>query len=682
MKAGIRITKRKKTARFFIKNKKEKEARRNTRKFLHPALPTQSIQVRIAHEGPHRERRRPSRLFSRRITKRLGERVLDDVGELVELAEDGGVVGLTSKSLLADHVLQEVLGTKQGRINKRQTRETNRDSTDHDGIDLHTLEVHVKELRLGGTGGGDQRVLVIVLVLGLVVDHDATKKRGVKEMLVRSEKIFDKRRRTRVRRKWVGDTGIANERRIDLRVDQGALHVEHRTSPAASRGPLLLVELRDALPGRGVGAVALDHALSTDPGVLLTRGVDLATPLDVLDLQREKRESTNVQTKHESTKDRTNNDSGIDKGTYRLFPAVELLGEGGFARIGVEVLDLLGELGKGGDSGTGGRTGGRGGAAESTSLGGRGRRGLGRILESLFGSGEPHLDKKFAMGKKERVEGRKENRFSFCDQRLISLANWRDDSLAEGKKRIVFVYIVTRQRHRPGHTLETPATTAIVRYDMPGVDNRVVDRLKGRFTIRQRRYNSEDRLSSNPYPPALKEQSRTVGISKRGITIRYSTSRLTVNLNEVRFDIKQGVSVDGCRSNRVRQRTWRRGGLTRRYGRTSGDNKRNRGRFQGGGDTVTNLVTPDNKVSRNTIRSRIRLQQTFDTSWRLSRATNHETRIDKRKRASAFVISFIATLDTSCNSRIDLVKLSEVTDLTGGDRYKDEVKNDTLRNRY
>jgi hypothetical protein len=95
-----------------------------------------------------------------------------------------------------------------------------------------------------------------------------------------------------------------------------------------------------------------------------------------------------------------------------------------------------------------------------------------------------------------------------------------------------------------------------------------------------------------------------------------------------------------------------------------------------------NLVTPDDKVSRNTIRLRTRPQQTFDTSWRLSRATNHGTRIDERARASAFVISFISTLDTSCNTRIDLVKLFEVTDLTGGDRYKDEVKNDTLGNRH
>ncbi|KAH8085767.1 hypothetical protein HD553DRAFT_323598 [Filobasidium floriforme] len=166
---------------------------------------------------------------------------------------------------------------------------------------------------------------------------------------------------------------------------------------------------------------------------------------------------------------------------------------------------------------------------------------------------------------------------------------------------------------------------------MPGANKRVVDRLKGRFTNRQRR-----------------------------------------------FFIKQGVSVDGCRSNKVQQRRLRRGGLTRRYGRATGDDKRNRGRFHGGGDTVTNLVTPDDKVSRNTIRHRVRLQPAFDTSWRLSRATNHETRIDKRARASASVISFIPTLDTSCDSQIDLVKLFEVTDLTGGDRYKDEIKNDTL----
>jgi hypothetical protein len=95
---------------------------------------------------------------------------------------------------------------------------------------------------------------------------------------------------------------------------------------------------------------------------------------------------------------------------------------------------------------------------------------------------------------------------------------------------------------------------------------------------------------------------------------------------------------------------------------------------------VTNLVTPDDKVSWNMIRLWTRLQQAFDTSWRLSRATDHETRIDKRACPSAFIIMFISTLDTSCNSWVDLVKLFKLTNLTGGDRYKDEVKNDTLGN--
>jgi hypothetical protein len=38
-------------------------------------------------------------------------------------------------------------------------------------------------------------------------------------------------------------------------------------------------------------------------------------------------------------------------------------------------------------------------------------------------------------------------------------------------------------------------------------------------------------------------------------------------------------------------------------------------------ETVTNLVHPDDKVSRNTIRLQTRLQQAFDMSWRLSPAT-------------------------------------------------------------
>ena len=97
---------------------------------------------------------------------------------------------------------------------------------------------------------------------------------------------------------------------------------------------------------------------------------------------------------------------------------------------------------------------------------------------------------------------------------------------------------------------------------------------------------------------------------------------------------------------------------------------------------VTNLVTPDDNVSRNTIRLWICLQQTFDTSWRLSRATNHETQIDKRACASAFVIAPTSPLDTSYDTQIDLVKLFGITDLAGGDRYRDEVKNNTLGNQH